>query len=49
MYKSLGPILLTAAAVFFHPFARQQATATLVAAEKPQKMLAASPHARVCM
>lgn len=42
MYKSLGPILLAAAAVLFSPFARaQQATATLVAAEIPQEMLAA--------
>jgi hypothetical protein len=42
MYKSLGPILLAAAAVLFSPFAwAQQATATLVAGEKPQEMLAA--------
>jgi hypothetical protein len=42
MYKPLGIMLLAAAAVFLNPLARaQQATATLVAAETPQSMLAA--------
>ena len=42
MHKSLGLILLAAAAVLFSPLVRaQQATATMVASETPQSMLAA--------
>jgi hypothetical protein len=42
MYNPLGVILLAAAAVLFGSSVRaQQATATLVAAETPQSMLAA--------
>ena len=42
MYKPLGVVLLAAATVLFSPLVRaQQATATLVAAETPQSMLAA--------
>ena len=42
MHKPLGLILLAAAAVLFSPLVRaQQATATLVASETPQSMLAA--------
>jgi hypothetical protein len=42
MYKPLGSILLATAALIFSPLVRaQQATATLVAAETPQSMLAA--------
>jgi len=42
MHKSLGLILLAAAAVLFSQLVRaQQATATMVASETPQSMLAA--------
>jgi hypothetical protein len=42
MHKSLGLMLLAAATVLFGPLVRaQQATATMVASETPQSMLAA--------
>jgi hypothetical protein len=43
MYKPLGVVLLAVATVLFSPLVRaqQQATASLVAAETPQSMLAA--------
>ena len=47
MYKRLGPILLAAAAVVFSPSVRaQQTTATSVAAETLQSMLAVQIRAQ---